>query len=135
MRGLFPRLLALALLVSGAALAHADLTRITPAAGTTVAAPATVTLEFSEPLTTRFSTFRVMKVPAGTSPQKAAGQALTLRADAPSLASKAVTLPATAAIIRLPLKAALPRGLYVVTWKILSDDSHPVTDFRTFTVR
>lgn len=135
MRGLFPRLLALALLVSGAALAHADLTRVTPAAGTTVAAPATVTLQFSEPLTTRFSTFRVMKVPAGTSPQKAADKALALEANAAALATRAVTLPATAAIIKLPLKAALPPGLYVVAWKILSDDSHPVTGLRTFTVR
>ncbi|MCD0159849.1 copper resistance protein CopC [Deinococcus sp. 14RED07] len=33
------------------------------------------------------------------------------------------------------MKPALPRGLYVVAWKILSDDSHPVTGLRTFTVR
>nr|WP_255673321.1 MULTISPECIES: copper resistance protein CopC [unclassified Deinococcus] len=71
--------MALALLVPGTALAHADLTRVTPAAGSTVTAPAAITLQFSEPLTTRFSTFRVMKVPAGTSPQKAADKALAQR--------------------------------------------------------
>ncbi|SEJ84976.1 hypothetical protein SAMN04488058_12319 [Deinococcus reticulitermitis] len=135
MRGLLTGGLVQALLLSGAALAHADLTRITPAAGSTVAAPAAVTLQFSEPLTTRFSTFRVMKVPPGTAPQKAADTALALGADAPALANKAGALPATAAVIKLPLKAALPKGLYVVAWKILSDDSHPVTAFRTFTVR
>lgn len=135
MRGGRIRALALALLVPGTALAHADLTRVTPAAGSTVTAPAAITLQFSEPLTTRFSTFRVMKVPAGTSPQKAADKALALEANAAALATRAATLPATAAIIKLPLKPALPRGLYVVAWKILSDDSHPVTGLRTFTVR
>ncbi|MVN88916.1 copper resistance protein CopC [Deinococcus sp. HMF7620] len=128
-------LLGLIALTLGTAQAHAALTRVTPAPGSTGPAPEAVTLQFSEPLSTRFSSFRVMRVPASSTPAQAATAALALKAGVPALATAAVNLPATAALIRLPLKTALPKGVYVVAWKILSDDSHPVTDFRTFTVR
>lgn len=125
----------LSALVLGTALAHAELTRVVPTPGTAVTEPTAVTLQFSEPLNTRFSTFRVVAVPTGKTPQEAAKIALNVKGASLTWGTLPTTLPTTTSLIRLPLKPGLARGMYVVAWRILSDDSHPVTDFRTFRVR
>lgn len=117
------------------ALAHTEVTSITPDAKTAVAAPKNVLLQFSEPIELRFSTFRVMAVPTGKTPADAARMALTLKADAPGLANAPFTASNTAARLSLPLKAGLKSGTYVVAWKILSDDGHPVTGQSVFRVK
>ncbi|MCD0171885.1 copper resistance protein CopC, partial [Deinococcus sp. 23YEL01] len=68
-----PLLAALSLSLAGA---HTAVTGVTPALNATVAAPASVTLTFNEAVETRFSTFRVMAVPAGKTAQAAAALAL-----------------------------------------------------------
>ena len=41
---------------------------------------------------------------------------------------------ATDATVRIKLPADLPPGSYVVTWRVISADSHPVGSSFTFTV-
>lgn len=125
------------LLVLGlsSALAHTAVTAVTPAMNATVAPPRRVQLRFSEPIELRFSTFRVMAVPAGMAPQAAAAAALAEKADSAKVVSLPLERAALAAQLGLPLKPGLKAGTYVVAWKILSEDGHPVTGFSTFKVQ
>ncbi|AWN24291.1 copper resistance protein CopC [Deinococcus irradiatisoli] len=115
--------------------AHTQVTSITPDAKTAVAAPKAVLLTFSEPIALRFSTFRVMAVPTGKTLEDSAKLALSLKADAPELATRPFTAGNMAARLRLPLKPGLKSGTYVIAWKILSDDGHPVSGQSVFTVK
>ncbi|MFC5847264.1 copper resistance CopC family protein [Deinococcus petrolearius] len=117
------------------ALAHTAVTSVTPALNASVPAPSSVQLRFSEPVELRFSTFRVMAVPAGLTPQAAATAALAEQADSARLASLPPERAVLAARLTLPLKAGLKAGAYVVAWKLLSEDGHPVTGLSTFRVR
>lgn len=122
--------------LSPSALAHTEVTSVTPASRSVVAAPRTVTLMFSEPVELRFSTFRVMAVPAGKTPSVAAALALDAKADPARLASLPLTGGASlAARVSLPLKPGLKAGPYVIAWKILSEDGHPVTGYSTFRLK
>jgi methionine-rich copper-binding protein CopC len=131
MRALF-LLLALAL---GTASAHTTVLSITPTANSRVAAPKEVVVKFSEPIELRFSTFRVLELDVGVRPEDGARAALALKPDAPELASQPVTARTLAALLRIPLKPNLKAGAYVVAWKILSEDGHPVTGHSIFTVK
>ncbi len=119
----------------GPASAHTAVTSITPAADATVRAPTEVLVQFSEPVELRFSTFRVMALPAGLTPEAGARAALKLKADADALASRPLTATALAARLSLPLKPGLKAGRYVVAWKILSEDGHPVLGHSVFRVK
>lgn len=125
----------LAALSLSTALAHTEVTGIVPAANATVAAPKTITVTLSEPVNLRFSTFRVLRIGAGQTPTQAAAQALAAKADMPTLASLPTKAAGLAATVRVPLKAALPAGPYVIAWTLLSDDGHPVSGFSAFTVK
>ncbi|WP_412030001.1 copper resistance protein CopC [Deinococcus yunweiensis] len=125
----------LAALSLSTALAHTEVTAIVPAANATVAAPKTITVTLSEPVNLRFSTFRVLRIGAGQTPTQAAAQALAAKADMPTLASLPTKATGLAATVRVPLKAALPAGPYVIAWTLLSDDGHPVSGFSAFTVK
>ncbi|PTA68471.1 copper resistance CopC family protein [Deinococcus arcticus] len=130
------RWLILALLaLPGAALAHTAVTRVVPAQGAVVAAPGAVTLTFSEPVELRFSAVRVMAVAPGQTPAAAAKLALAARPDAPTLASRPPGGSGLAARLSVPLKPGLRPGLYVIAWKLLSGDGHPVSGLSTFRVR
>ncbi|KQR23009.1 copper resistance protein CopC [Deinococcus sp. Leaf326] len=122
-----------ALSLSGA-LAHTAVTSVTPALNASVSAPKSVQLKFSEPVELRFSTFRVMAMPAGMTGQAAATAALAEKADSAKVVSLPLERVSLAAQLTLPLKANLKAGSYVVAWKILSEDGHPVTGFSTFKV-
>lgn len=112
-----------------AAQAHTEPTTITPAKDATA-----VTLTFSEPINLRFSTFQVLRVPTGKTPADAAKLALRLKADAPELANLNAT-GGMVARLTLPLKARLPAGPYVIAWRLLSDDGHPVTGHSSFALK
>lgn len=127
-----PPLLALTLSVASA---HTAVASMTPAAKSTVSAPKEVVLKFSEPIELRFSTFRVMALGAGQSPEDGAKVALALKADASELANVPLTARNLAAQLRIPLKPDLKAGTYVVVWKILSEDGHPVSGHSVFTVK
>ncbi len=131
MRELF-LFLALAL---GTASAHTTVLSITPIADSTVAAPKEVVIKFSEPIELRFSTFRVMALGAEMKPEDAARAALALKPDAPELASRPIPVRTLVAQLRIPLRPGLKAGTYVVAWKLLSEDGHPVTGHSVFTVK
>lgn len=99
-----------------AAQAHARLVSATPAAKSTVAAPRTVTLTFSERVAPAFSSFDVVN---------AAGTKATIRTEV-SQDGKTIT----GALAR-PLAA----GAYVVNWRIASVDGHRMTGSYDFVVR
>ena len=132
MKNILPLLAALTL---SAASAHTAVSGVTPALNATVAAPKSVTLAFSEPVELRFSTFRVMAVPAGVTVAEAARRALAEKADSAALANVPVKLSGAAARLALTLKPRLKSGQYVIAWKILSEDGHPVTGSSSFRVR
>ena len=118
-------------LVLSTTLAHTAVSSISPALNATVTAPKAVVLKFSEPIEVRFSTFRVMAMPAGQAVDAAAKVALAEKADSPKLASLPLNAPALAAQVSVPLKASLKAGRYVVAWTLLSEDGHPVTGHST----
>jgi len=105
------------MLAPAPALAHAHLDRSTPAAGSTVtAAPAEVTLWFTEALEPKFSTVEV---------RDAKGTAVHT--------GKAVLAPDNTAQLIVMVKS-LPPGRYKVIWRILSVDTHRTNGEFTFTV-
>lgn len=109
--------LAVALLASAPAWAHATLTKAFPAAGSTLdTAPAEVTLEFTEQLEPAFSAIQVTD-----------GQGT------PVSAGKAALVPGRKNALVLKL-AALTPGTYTVTWKAVSVDTHVAKGSFTFTV-
>lgn len=129
------RFLPLLVLSLGLASAHTAVSSMMPAADSTVSAPREVLVKFGEPIELRFSTFRVMALAAGMKPEAGAKAALALKADAAELVNLPLTAKNLAAQLRIPLKPDLKAGRYVVAWKILSDDGHPVTGQNVFTVK
>lgn len=113
MRALFTTVALLAAGLATAAQAHAHLTDSTPKADAMAAAPAKLTLKFSEGLVGRFSTFDLAG-PAGPVPVKvtAAGSTLTGAPERP-----------------------LAPGAYTVKWRVVSTDTHHMQGEYGFTVR
>ncbi len=105
--------LAAALAVVGGAAApawaHAILERATPAGGTAIAtAPTSITLGFSEPVRTDANSIRVIdthgtRIDTGGAHGGAHGSDVTVA-----------------------LKPGLPNGTYLVSWRVVSADSHPI---------
>lgn len=107
--------LVLVLLPASPASAHAALVATNPAQGSTVpAAPAEVTLTFSESISAVNDKIRVIG-PDGS------------RADQ----ARPVV---TGATLRIPLRPNLPIGTYLVSYRIISADSHPVPGGFTFNI-
>lgn len=125
----------LAALALSTALAHTEVMAIVPAEHASVPAPKTVQLTLSEPVNLRFCTFRVMGIPAGKTAAQAALLALSARRGAAQLVNLDANSSGLAAKVSLSLKTPLKAGPYVVAWKLLSDDGHPVTGFSAFTVK
>jgi copper transport protein len=107
--------LVLALSLAGPASAHAVLVRTDPSAGTVLlVAPAEIDLTFSESVRPVSGQVRVL------GPNNA-------RVDSGS--------PKTAGdVISIPLQQNVPRGTYLVTFRVISSDSHPVGGGFTFSV-
>jgi copper transport protein len=98
-------LLALAAAWAGGAAGHAGLAASIPADGAALAAPpSSIELRFTEPVTP-------------LSVRLVTGSASPITLTAPQGASDVMTLP---------LPAALRQGLYVVSFRVISMDSHPV---------
>ncbi|WP_106848425.1 copper resistance CopC/CopD family protein [Blastococcus sp. Marseille-P5729] len=110
-------LVAVAAVVSAAtaASAHATLVTSTPGNGDVLdAAPAQVTVEFTEPVTITTGYFRV------------------LDADGERVDSGNPVVDGSSITVALP--ADLPDGGYVATWRVVSADSHPVSGAISFAV-
>ena len=120
LRLLFAALLALGLLVGGAApaFAHAQLSSTEPVGGTAVAtSPGRVVLRFGEAVEIPLGSIRVFASPSGKQIETGAAA----HADG----------QATAVAVKLP---KLDKGSYIVTWRVTSADSHPVHGAFTFSV-
>ena len=102
--------------VAGPAAAHARLVSATPAPNSTVAAPRTLSLTFSERTVPAFSGFDVVN---------AAGEKVAVRT---SVAEDGKTLTGT-------LARPLAAGAYRIDWRIASSDGHRMTGSYTFSVR
>lgn len=129
------RVFALLALLSGSALAHTEVTRITPALHAQVKAPREVKLELSEAINLRFSQFWVYAVPTGQSAAAFAETVLPTKGCDSAQADTCPRLTGLASRLTLPLKVGLKAGEYVVIWHILSDDGHPVKGQSSFIVK
>jgi methionine-rich copper-binding protein CopC len=115
-RSLLPILVAL-LLAAPPALAHAVLERASPAVGSTIrAAPAEITLRFTEGLEAAFSTLQV------TGPGGERVDAGDMHVDG-----------GTKAVLHASLKPLTP-GVYTVVWRVVSFDTHITNGDFKFTV-
>lgn len=121
-RRLGPLLLAtcLALLglvaVAGPASAHAQLVSITPADGAVLTtAPTSVVLVFDDTVAPNLA---VVTVKNASGANLADGKAAT-----------------DGAKVTQALAADLPAGSYTISWKVVSDDGHPVSKTSTFTLK
>lgn len=110
-----------ALLVLGAAAspasAHTELERTTPADGEVVAtAPTEVDLVFGGPVGTAFGALEVRS------------------AEGDRVDSGRVSTSDAGRVVHVPLQADLAQGTYVVVWRVVSEDGHPVGGTTTFSV-
>src|SRR6476620_4039294 len=106
------------LLTASGASAHADLVASTPVAGEHLdRGPAAVTLRFTEPVTL---------VPAGVRLLDSSGRAVNR-----GPASRVADHPEQ---VTLPLPANLADGNYLVVWRVVSLDSHPIAGSFLFSV-
>lgn len=145
---------ALAALVLAAAVsfgyAHAYLVTSSPVEGEVTSEPVTeISLEFSEPVETGFSTFKLVRVVTDLEPG-AEDYAARLDAVAGPMASTVLAQreeqegqvafalrprSGSAAQLNLTLKEPLSPGAYLLAWRVLSVDTHVIEGFLTFTVR
>jgi copper transport protein len=108
----------LLLLSAGTGWAHAELLETNPPNGTHLdAAPREVMLRFTESVTPVRGGFRLLD-----------GNGTTIAEPA------AQTVPGDAARVRMPLPASLGDGVYVVNWRVVSSDSHPIHGAFVFSV-
>lgn len=103
-------------MAAGAVSAHARLVSSTPAANTTVPAPGSIALVFSERMVPAFSTFEVVS---------SVGQKPSIRTAVSRDGHSITGRPAS------PLLA----GAYTVTWRAASSDGHRMTGSYAFNVR
>jgi methionine-rich copper-binding protein CopC len=123
-RTFMPLILAALATIPGVALAHASLTGSTPAANSTVAAPARIVLRFNERLIgSTVKTEVAMTGMPGMTDHAPMPIALTAQM---ARDGKSMTLTP---------KRALPRGTYRVTWSAAGADTHRMGSNFSFTVR
>ncbi|MFC4636738.1 copper resistance CopC family protein [Deinococcus hohokamensis] len=132
---MFRLLFCLILSAMSSALAHTQVTVVSPSAAVTVAAPRSIQLRFSEPVNLRFSTFRVVALPPGRSADAASVDALALKADDARVVQLGPPPSGMAAQLSLRLKPGLKAGTYLIAWSVLSDDGHPVRGHSLFRVK
>ena len=106
------------LFAATAALAHAFLDRAVPGVGATVnGSPSELTLTFTQNVVLAFS---------GVSLASASGEAVP--------AGKPTLDPASPNVLHVRLSRALKPGTYVVSWHVISVDTHPTSGTYKFTV-
>jgi copper transport protein len=104
--------------LSAPASAHATLESTTPSSGAVLAkSPGRIVLHFDEQVEVSFGSIRVFN-------------SNSKRVDA----GNATHVPGNSHSVQIDVPAALPGGGYVVTWRVISADSHPVHGAFTFTV-
>ena len=106
-----------ALAVASQASAHARLLMSTPKNGATVAAPAALTMRFSEGI------------------ELAASSVLVKKADGSAVAVGALTLDADKRTVHAPFAAAPAHGAYKAHWHMKTEDGHETDGDIAFTVK
>jgi hypothetical protein len=101
-----------------AAFAHAQLEKATPAVGGAVTSPAEIRLKFSEGVEPRFSGLTLTAEGGGAVP----------------LGSVSVD-PADKSVLIVKIARTLPPGVYTVTWRAVSVDTHHTQGDFQFTVK
>jgi methionine-rich copper-binding protein CopC len=101
-----------------AAFAHAQLEKATPAVGGEVTSPAEIRLKFSEGVEPHFS-----------------GVALTAEGGAAVSLGKPSVDPADNSVLIVKVGKTLPPGVYTVTWRAVSVDTHHTQGDFQFTVK
>lgn len=121
-RRMTPSLLAAALLIASAAQAHPKLLKSTPVADGRVAAPAAITLVFSEKLVPQFTGVElIVAAMPGMAEMKIDGLTTKVAADGKTL--------------KVTPKTRLARGGYRVDWHAVAADTHRIKGSFAFTVR
>ncbi len=116
--GLALAVLAIACAVPSAAEAHAYLIRTAPAASVVLnAPPSTVALTYDEAVEPKFA---IVSVTSASGQQQVTGPAARSPSDPDTLV--------------VPLRPNLPQGWYLVYWRAISVDGHPVQGAFTFAV-
>ncbi len=110
--------LVLLVVAAPAASAHAGLVSTTPAPGAVLpaGAPAEASLRFSEPVTTGLGAVKVL---SGAGARADTGQ---------------VTSTDGGRVVHVALRPDLRNGTYVVVWRVVSSDSHPIAGTSTFSL-
>ena len=101
-----------------AAFAHAQLDKAVPAVGGTVTSPAEIRLKFTEGVEPRFS-----------------GIALSSESGAAQPLGPPSVDPADNSVLIAKVGKTLPPGVYTVTWRAVSVDTHKTQGRFTFTVK
>ena len=105
-------------LAASAAYAHAQLEKATPAVGGTVASPSEIRLKFSEGVEPRFSSIALSSEGGAAAPL-----------GAPSVD------PADNSVLIAKVAKTLAPGVYTVTWRAVSVDTHKTQGSFDFTVK
>lgn len=106
------------LLAAAQADAHAHLAKASPAANATVAAPATILLQFNEKVSPKFSGVQLKRNDTGAAVE----------------VTSAVTPKDAKSLSAVP-KAPLAAGKYMVMWHAVGSDGHRMTGDYNFTVK
>ncbi|GEM86164.1 copper resistance CopC family protein [Meiothermus granaticius] len=137
-------LLAFLLLVSGLALAHAELESSIPAMDSTVKIPPqSVSITFTEAVEVKLSVFKVYPLPGSGSLERLNQQAqallpqvIGLKGDQARRADSGLrTTAKTSSQVVIGLKPGLKPGAYAVLWRNLATDGHTSSDFFVFIYR
>ncbi|QQV77297.1 copper homeostasis periplasmic binding protein CopC [Sphingomonas aliaeris] len=123
MRRVFVPAAAALIVVAGAANAHPKLVSATPAPNATVAAPARVTLRFSEKLMPKFSGADLMMTE------------MNGMKHAPMKVASAATVAADGRTLLIAPKSPLGAGTYSVAWHVVSADTHRIIGNYAFAVK
>lgn len=123
MRNVFLPAAAVLFFVASAANAHPKLVSATPASNATVAAPARVTLRFSEKLMPKFSGADLMMT--GMNGMK----------HAPMKVASVATVAADGRTLVIAPRSPLGAGTYSVAWHVVSADTHRITGNHAFAVK
>jgi len=107
-----------ALMLAGAASAHAHLVKSTPAANATVAAPKAISLTFNEKLTPAFSKFELVMPTMNNA----------------AVAVKTAVSKDGLTITGAPTAPLMP-GVYKINWHAASSDGHKMDGVVDFTVK
>ena len=110
-------IIAISVVAAGPALAHPALVKATPAAKSAGASPTMISVQFSEGLEAKFSSFDVTS------------------ADGHKIATAPVTLDNSKKTLSTTPSSPLTAGSYKVSWHVVASDGHKVEGAYDFTVK